>query len=540
MKRFLPILALVLAACSTGGTSEAAPDAAVPDAQTAPHADTAPDAATAPDTDADAAPDTDTGTDTAAGVATAPTRLELWAPATADSGRFPVVVRAFVGADLAHFASGPVTLTAEGGRVSVPHPVFLYRGAGSATVVLAPDGGDVTVTARFGEVEAQRTVRAAASARQVGPGAVDRDTAWGPDETLVVAGDVRVAAGATLTIRSGTTVRLTGDVLVEGRLVVEGTAAAPVWLAPASESWGGVVVGREGASLTWALLTDGGADPARAFGHSGSQPVIFVEGGTLTLDHVALLDNPGKALGARDARVVVEDGVIARCDTGGELEFTHATIRRSHFLEMPNPDGVRIDDDNDGLYLRGAYPREGAPEPSRIAETVFAVGKDDGLDHNGAVVTVERSFFEGFHNEGIACSGGGSVQVEDTLVRGCDQGIEAGYGAPEVTVRRSVLTANGVGFRYGDSYDWEVTGTLSVVDSIAIDNPDGNVRNHVNALGGPREGAVSVRHSLVDDPAWDGRDGNVAGRPVFDATWRLAPGSPGTGAASDGGDIGIR
>jgi hypothetical protein len=44
---------------------------------------------------------------------------------------------------------------------------------------------------------------------------------------------------------------------------------------------------------------------------------------------------------------------------------------------------------------------------------------------------------------------------------------------------------------------------------------------------------------MVDDPAWDEQQHNLPGKPLFDASYRLAPGSPGHGAAADGADIGL-
>jgi hypothetical protein len=524
----------VLVACT--GPGAGAP--ANPDAGSPPDAAGARPDAVAVDVRPDrlAPADSDPGSDPLA-----PTRLELLAPVFPPPvGRTPVVLRALRDDAPAFHASGAAALAAEGGGpVSVPRPLHVYRGAGSTGVVVA--GRSATLIATFQGVAARHVFRAEPDARRsLPPGAtLDEDTTFGPFEEVTILAGLRVRAGVTLTVREGTTVALGGNLRVEGRLEVVGTPAAPVWFRPVADTWGGVEVGPQGAAIAWALFSGGGADAARAFGHSASQPVLWVEGGTLTLDHVAIVDSPGKALGARDARVALTDGVIARCDTGGELESTHLSLRRTHVLEIPDADGVAADDDNDALYLLGPYPRTGAPEPSLVADAVFAVGEDDGLDQNGATVRVEGSFFEGFRHEGGACSGGGRVEIVDTLVRGCEQGVEAGYGAPEVVVRHSVVTGNGVGFRYGDAYDWEVAGTLAVVDSIAVDNAEQNVRNHVNALGGPRAGALRVETSLVDQPDWDGRDGNLPGRPLFDATFHLREGSPGRGAASDGTDIGL-
>jgi hypothetical protein len=252
------------------------------------------------------------------------------------------------------------------------------------------------------------------------------------------------------------------------------------------------------------------------------------------------MDNPGKAMGAKAAVVKLKDCLITRCDTGGELVETLAQIRTSHFLDMPSEHGVFVDDDNDCLYLKGEYVDGSGDKPASLVEgCVFAVGKDDGIDHNGANVVVNDCSMEGFAHEGIACSGGGRIEIRNTLARQNEQGIEAGYGEPDVVVDHCVVTDNDVGFRYGDSYDWEVTGHLAVTNSISFGNQKHNVWNWVNLLDGPAADALDISYSMVDDPEWDGQAHNLAGQPVFDDAWRLAPGSPGVGKGSDGQDIGL-
>jgi hypothetical protein len=123
----------------------------------------------------------------------------------------------------------------------------------------------------------------------------------------------------------------------------------------------------------------------------------------------------------------------------------------------------------------------------------------------------------------------------DSFVRGCEQGIEAGYGAPEVVVEHSVVTGNEVGLRYGDSYDWETTGTLTVRHSVSAGNRIANVRNHVNLLGGPAPGVVAIACSMVGTDGLDGVDGNFPGEPTGAwATRGCSDGPTMSGAACDG------
>lgn len=67
----------------------------------------------------------------------------------------------------------------------------------------------------------------------------------------------------------------------------------------------------------------------------------------------------------------------------------------------------------------------------------------------GATVTVHRTVIDGWAHEGVAASGGGGgsqtadqdvvlVLVKDSLIRACGQGIEAGYGYPQVFEVKSI------------------------------------------------------------------------------------------------------
>jgi len=197
---------------------------------------------------------------------------------------------------------------------------------------------------------------------------------------------------------------------------------------------------------------------------------------------------------------------VARCDTGGELEDTALVADRLHVSEIPDADGVLDDDDNDGIYLREARLVAGEAVESVLRDCVFAVGEDDGIDHNEALVRVERAWIEGFAHEGVAASSGRRITVVDSVVRACEQGIEAGYGAPEVVVERCTVTDNGAGLRFGDSYDWADEGSLSVTASVIAGNGV-DVRNFARGLGAPVPGAIAIACSVVGDVAWVGVGG---------------------------------
>ena len=428
--------------------------------------------------------------------------ITVSAPTAPLDAPFPVAVT----------APTPLTATVTVTIAGVAHAVHLYRGRGSVTLRgVAPGALAVTI-----EGSPRPALVAEERPRREVSGVLDgADLVWTSAADVVVTADASVPTGATLTIEGGTRVLLADGVNLEvaGALRVAGSDAAPVLFSASGTAWGGLrVLPGASAELDQTWLVAGGGDPGRAFGHSGSQPLVWVDAATLTMRGGGVLDSPGKAFGARDATLSLTDVRVARCDTGGELEFTRLTAERLHVSEIPDADGAVDDDDNDGIYLRGVATVDGAPVESVLRDCVFAVGEDDGIDHNDALVRIERAWIEGFSHEGVAASVGHRVTVVDSVVRGCGQGIEAGYGAPEVVVERTTVTGCGAGLRFGDSYDWEDLGTLTATGVILYGN-DVDVRNFARGLGGPKPDAIAIACSVVGDPAWVGVAGNVAGPP---------------------------
>ncbi|MFO0749259.1 MAG: right-handed parallel beta-helix repeat-containing protein [Myxococcota bacterium] len=334
--------------------------------------------------------------------------------------------------------------------------------------------------------------------------------AWDAATDLRIDGERVVAAGETLTIAAGTRVLMGKDarLVVDGTLVAAGSEAAPILFTPDAEPWAAIEIHAGGkATLTDVWLVGGGADNDRFGGHSGSDPVVAAIGGEVAMSGGGIVDAAGKALYTEGATVGLDGVTIARCDTGGEHVESHVTMRHGFTFEIPDADGSFDDDDNDCIYLRLGT--------GVIEDSVFATGEDDAIDHNGAELEVRRVFIDGMHHEGIATSTGGAVTIEDATILHCNQGIEAGYGAPAVSVTRAFVSGCGVGFRWGDEYDWEALGTLTVDHSVALGN-DVGVKTDDPQQGEAPVGAVAITCSAVATAAWDAVGGNIADVPAVD------------------------
>ena len=373
-------------------------------------------------------------------------------------------------------------------------------------------------------------------------GTLEGNQTWVTGREYRLTSDVVVSRGASVTIEPGARVVLDPRVnlRVEGTLRSLGTAEDPVLFTATTDAWGGLEFIDAGADneLRYTFFTQGGADGARVLGHSDSQPVILSQGSTVTCEHCFVIDNVGKAFGARNGVINIWNSVVANVDTGGEFVASVADIQRTWVLNVPDGQPQFVDDDNDGFYFSGTHD---SGQPSRFVDSVMMNTKDDGIDHNGARLEVSGAWIEGAFHEGIAASNANWVTVVDSVLTGNNQGLEAGYGAPNVTISKSVVVGNrnvidpdqpiAAGIRFGDGYDGAqgaYNGLITATELVLYDNAD-NVRNFDGTIPGPKPGAVDVTFSLVndDDPELVNTTNLSQAIPVFDARMRLLRGSPG-------------
>lgn len=380
----------------------------------------------------------------------------------------------------------------------------LYRGRGSLTLSL-PEGNALLELATR-SVRTRHDIQVEARPlRELSGQLPDGEHVWSADEDIVIHGDLQLTAASHLVVQAGARLSFDARAALEvlGRLEVQGTAERPVLFTRAgAEAWGGIrLLMGSSARLEHAWFVAAGGDTTRAWGHSHSQPVLWIEQAELAVHGGGVLDSPGKAFGSYMAHVELDGVLVSRCDTGGEFAKSELHVAHGHVLEMPDADRQLDDDDNDGIYVSGvALDDAGEPLESSIEDMVFAVGEDDGIDHNNALLRVERVWIEGFSHEGIAASHGHRVAISEAVVRGNGQGIEAGYGTPQVSVSHSLLTDNDVGLRFGDSYKQASAGSLHVQSSIITGNRT-DVKNYADHIAGPVPMAIEITCSIVGDEA---------------------------------------
>jgi hypothetical protein len=459
-------------------------------------------------------------------------QLEVIVPSTFVAGKaFPVVLEATVQNELDLYRSENISVSMSGAQES-NGTIKLKKGRSMSTFQSSQTANTLVVTGQGVNISVPPNL----SQEVVHTTVITGTETWQAATVHRISSDLYINANASLFIEPGCWVLLDSavNIIVEGVLESQGDRANPItFCSNTSASWGGIVSVQGTVNMKYCLLNNGGGDLSRNFGHSSSQPVLKTEGGYIKAVHTFIFDCIGKGLGGENGNIEFNRGGISRCDTGGEFGGTRVLVSASHIIDIPDDDGLLEDDDNDGFYFSGA-----ASLPSIVDSCVFMNGEDDAIDHNNAILEVRNTWVENFENEGVAASTGNSVLVYNSLFKNCEQGIEAGYGSPQVTVNHCVMIGNDNGLRFGDWYDWGCTGFISCTNSIMFNNLD-NVYNHDILTNGPVANAISLTFSITNDLEYDANTGCVTGIPSFTNQYQLEPGSVGVGVASDGFNMGL-
>ena len=364
---------------------------------------------------------------------------------------------------------------------------------------------------------------------------------WGNESDRLIRGELIIPENCHLFVEPGCRILLEKDVnlMVEGHLTAKGTAQKPVLFIPTDwqQAWGGLEFRSTHARFEYCFFVNGGGDSTRGWAHTHRQPILFAKDNTdLALNNCFLLNAPGKAFGSIKSTVTISNCLTAFVFHGGEFHYTRLNYQNSHIMNIPNDDGIyHGDEDNDGVHVDYVYP--GTNEYSLIHNCYFITGKDDAIDHHASRLSVTNCWLEDWMHEGVAASGADTIRVFNTVARACEQGIEAGWDAPNVLVDHCVVIDNDVGLRFGDSYDWSYSGHLAVTNTIVYNNQD-NIKNYLNSTHAPYPGGIEIAFSMTNDADYDASPFCITGIPQFDEHYFLLPGSPGVGMGTNGTNMG--
>lgn len=385
-------------------------------------------------------------------------------------------------------ASGKV-VRANGAMTANGHPgITLRRGVGSGFLANDHPAGALDYAPQLHGLSESKTIEIEdGTVWTAVSGTLNGDVTWEEDARISVTGSIQIPTGSTLTVLEGAVIRLNSNVDIEatGTIRIEGTEARPVVFTPVTRAqpWGGFYLTTPTSRLeaTGAIFLGAGSRQSGFPGHRNEQPLLYIDNeAQVTMTNCAAIYLAGQFHHSFDrgtpyATVTLVDSLIQRCTTAGEFNGCSLTFIDSALIEVPQEDQFICEDsdcDHDGFYLNaGDHYLEGS---------LLGWVKDDCIDAGSgggpSSVTMTNCWVEGAYHEGCAWSGGSrNVSNLHMVTINNQQGIEAGWSSgsaasPVVTVRDSFSTANVIGMRFGDNYDWDYWGALNVSESLVLHN----------------------------------------------------------------------
>jgi hypothetical protein len=443
-------------------------------------------------------------------------------PATYPAGRESPVI-----AWVENESGGPVrvngSLVAEGQR-----SIQVLRGAGSGFLASTNPAGELVYKPELQTLAASRTIQLDQAAwTVVQPGVLSGNISWPERSRISLNGNITIPAGSTLTVGAGSVVSLGAgvNILLNGEMTINGTVDEPVVFAPAASNqpWGGFYLTNSTSKLqaNGTIFTGSGASPGGVPSHRPEQCLFFMQNHSqFNLTNCAAISLAGQFGHAVDSgqpwnSVSIVRSLIQRCTTGGEWNGTALHLLQSALLETPYMTDVFNDGDEDGIYFTtGQY---------LVEDSLVGWTRDDGIDSGSGgtgSVTVRNTWIESTYHEAFAWSGGGRTTTNlHTVCLNCGQGIECGWSttamSPNDFVDDCLSTANLIGTRFGDNYDWTYTGFLRVTNSLLLNNyrdiwgcnwQDWTYRTNAMDIQGNLLTRPNPRHenNQVWDPAKDG------------------------------------
>lgn len=368
------------------------------------------------------------------------------------------------------------------GLLSTDHgsPIQLRRGVGSGFLKPSASAEPTAVHLKIASIATQHAI-----AMEPNPawtdvaGILKTNTTWPERARIRVTAPVTLEKGVTLEIGAGAVIQcLPGsEFQIAGVMKAHGVATNPVVFAPSDRSrpWGGLVLRTNSArlELTQTILWGGGAEtnwfqlnPGSGSTHKPQRPMIYLQNGaTAILTDSAVLDSAGQATHGESSSFHCTRTLIQRHVTGGQHNRGEVVMNDSAVIEFPYEGAPFADDDNDGLYLTGGA--------HSFTNCLFGWALDDALDAgtgSAGSVTLVGCWFEGCYHEGMAWSDDRVARIRDSVVVNCGQGIEAGFGAPDVVANHILSTGNLIGARFGDNYARLASGFLRITNSLILYN----------------------------------------------------------------------
>lgn len=228
-------------------------------------------------------------------------------------------------------------------------------------------------------------------------GALPGDTVFLPaDNPHVIAGDLTVPSGVTLTLAPGVEVQLApgASLLIHGRLLAVGMPAQPITFTwrDAGQPWGALAILSATAEnrLEYVTLEHAGEEADTTPRYQG----VSVRDARLTIAHSELRFIEGRAIHAEDANLILRDSVIHSIH-GDALSAARGTlvVARNRIYNIAWGNHAY-----EGLSINAMS----AAAPALVTDNVIHTISDDCVDVNWAVATLARNRLYDCGDKGVS------------------------------------------------------------------------------------------------------------------------------------------
>jgi hypothetical protein len=310
---------------------------------------------------------------------------------------------------------------------------------------------------------------------QILSGTINTHTEFAENSYIIIQSDINIAPGASLSFNAGTILLINEGVNISsnGSLFFRGNNDNPIFVTCSDNDklFGGFICETENSSIeanhTFFTRFAYHSSEEYQYGHANHQALFKMKNTQATFTNCYFTDTPGQVFYPQESTVEINNCLIQRAKTSGQLNWSKITINGSYFSDFPNDNDEYKDNDNDALYINAC--------DATISNSIFMHAKDDGIDsggNDGGNVSIDNCAIEACFHEGIAMSSKNPAvknhRITNCIVSNCQQGIELGFSSPkhQVTIENCTIKNNYVGVRYGDNYDWsKVDGKITLKTS---------------------------------------------------------------------------
>jgi hypothetical protein len=338
---------------------------------------------------------------------------------------------------------------------------------------------------------------------------LDSTTQINNDSRIYIDKNITISKGVSVRIKAGTIIAVAEgiNIINNGTLNIDGTNENPVVFTCINPDgfWGGIISNEPGSEITvdGAIFCRSGYHNTGeyVYGHAKRQALFYMENSTLDIMNSYIIDNIGQIFYPVNSVLSINNILIQRAKTGGQINYSYITIENSVFTDFPDDSDDYADEDNDALYINAS--------DADIRNSVFMYAKDDGIDSGGdlgGTININNCRFEATFHEGMALSSRNPAQKAHNITTctftNCGQGLELGFSSPDhvVNIDSCHFYYNNIGIRYGDNYNSPVEGKMIVKNSYSINNYDKDVWNMVRQIWQPKTDRLSFINTTVSIP----------------------------------------